>query len=59
MQRPSTSMEDLWLELIGAAHLTGQQTVDGLKPDNDVKDMPTPKGFGRVGNGCTDKGETA
>lgn len=35
------SMEALWLELIGAGHLTGQQIVDGLKPDN-VKDMPTP-----------------
>lgn len=37
-----TSIEDLWLELIGAGHLTGQQIVDRLKPD-DVKDMPTPK----------------
>lgn len=37
-----TSMEGLWLELIGAGHLTGQQIVDGLKPD-DVIDMPTPK----------------
>ncbi len=38
-----TPMEGLWLELIGAGHLTGRQIVDGLKPDNDVKDMPTPK----------------
>ncbi|MBB3967235.1 AAA family ATPase [Rhizobium metallidurans] len=37
-----TSVEGLWLELIGAGHLTGQQIVDGLKPDNK-KDMPTPK----------------
>jgi ATP-dependent Zn protease len=37
-----TSIEGLWLELIGAGHLTGQQIVDGLKRD-DVKDMPTPK----------------
>jgi cell division protease FtsH len=37
-----TSIEGLWLELIGAGHLTGQQIVDGLKPD-DPKDMPTPK----------------
>lgn len=38
-----TSMEGLWLELVGAGHLTGKQIVDGLKPDNDFKDMPTPK----------------
>lgn len=31
-----------WLELIGAGHLTGQQIIDGLKP-NDVKGTPTPK----------------
>lgn len=35
-------MEGLWLELIGAGHLTGQQIVDGLKPDN-VTDAPTLK----------------
>ena len=37
-----TSIEGLWLELIGAGHLTGQQIVDRLKPD-DVTEMPTPK----------------
>lgn len=37
-----TSVEGLWLELIGAGHLTGQQIIDGLKPDDD-KDKATPK----------------
>ena len=37
-----TSIEGLWLELIGAGHLTGQQIVDGLKPDA-VENMPKSK----------------
>jgi len=37
-----TSLEGLWLELIGGGHLTGQQIVDGLRPD-DTNDLPTPK----------------
>ncbi|ACE91182.1 putative cell division protein [Rhizobium etli CIAT 652] len=37
-----TSLEGLWLELIGGGHLTGKQIVDGLKPD-DATDLPTPK----------------
>lgn len=35
------SMDGLWLELIGAGHLSGQRIVDGLKPDG-VRDTPTP-----------------
>jgi ATP-dependent Zn protease len=37
-----TSLEGLWLELIGGGHLTGKQIVDGLKPD-DSTNLPTPK----------------
>lgn len=36
------SVEGLWLKLIGARQLTGQQIIDGLKP-TDIKDTPTPK----------------
>ncbi|WFU00687.1 AAA family ATPase [Rhizobium sp. CB3171] len=35
-----TSMEALWLDLIGGGHLTGKQIADGLKPDAE---RPTPK----------------
>ncbi|ASS53300.1 hypothetical protein E0H36_32115 [Rhizobium leguminosarum bv. viciae] len=38
-----TSIEGLWLELIGSGHLTGQQIVDGLRPDKTTTDLPTPK----------------
>ncbi|MBB4249449.1 AAA family ATPase [Rhizobium sp. BK008] len=38
-----TSLEGLWLELIGGGHLTGQQIVDGLRPDKISADLPTPK----------------
>lgn len=37
-----SSIEGLWLELIGGGYLTGQQIVDGLKPDK-ATDQPTPK----------------
>ncbi|WP_163925698.1 AAA family ATPase [Rhizobium leguminosarum] len=36
------SIEGLWLELIGRGHLTGQEIVDGLRPDKTT-DLPTPK----------------
>ncbi|MDR9810138.1 AAA family ATPase [Rhizobium hidalgonense] len=36
------SIEGLWLELIGSGHLTGQEIVDGLRPD-ETTNRPTPK----------------
>ncbi|MBY5511856.1 AAA family ATPase [Rhizobium leguminosarum] len=36
------SIEGLWLELIGRGHLTGQEIVDGLRPDENTN-LPTPK----------------
>jgi hypothetical protein len=36
------SIEGLWLELIGRGHLTGQEIVDGLRPEKTT-DLPTPK----------------
>ncbi|TDK39129.1 hypothetical protein E2F50_03080 [Rhizobium deserti] len=53
-----TSIEALWLELIGVGHLTGQQIVDGLKPD-DRRKCRRRRRAGKSDNGCTDKGETA
>ncbi|WP_172599200.1 AAA family ATPase [Rhizobium leguminosarum] len=37
-----SSLEGLWLELIGGGQLTGRQIADSLKPD-DTTDRPTPK----------------
>lgn len=37
-----TSLEGLWLELIGRGHLSGQEIADGLRPDEKT-DLPTPK----------------
>ncbi|MBY5406831.1 hypothetical protein [Rhizobium leguminosarum] len=37
-----TSLEGLWLELIGRGHLAGQQIVEGLRPD-ETTNLPMPK----------------
>ncbi|MFW8646056.1 hypothetical protein ACOJBO_43340 [Rhizobium beringeri] len=50
------SIEGLWLELIGRGHLTGQEIVDGLRPERPLT-CRRRKRAGRSDSDCTVKGE--